>query len=57
MNCEEFLFSVKRFIAARGRPAVIYSDNAKTFVAASQWIKELRTEEKLYDYLAQHEVK
>ena len=57
MNCEEFLISLKRFITARGRPAVIYSDNAKTFIAASQWIKKVRKEEKLYDYLAQHEVK
>ena len=57
MSCEEFLISLKRFIAARGRPEVIYSDNAKTFIASSQWIKKLRKEEKLHDYLSQHEVK
>ena len=39
MNCEEFLISLKKFIAARGGLAVIYSDNAKTFIAVSQWIK------------------
>ena len=33
---QEFIHALKRLIARRGRPKVIYSDNAKTFVAAIQ---------------------
>ena len=36
----EFLGALKRFIARRGRPTKIYSDNGKTFVAAAKWLEE-----------------
>ena len=36
----EFLPSLKRLIARRGRPQVIYSDNATTFKAAKKWFKQ-----------------
>ena len=29
--------ALKRLIARRGRASAIYSDNAKTFAAASKW--------------------
>lgn len=35
METGEFLRSLKRLIARKGRPEKIYSDNAKTFVAAA----------------------
>ena len=35
---EEFIKSLKRFIARRGRPRKIYSDNGKTFTAAAKWL-------------------
>ena len=38
---KEFLRSLKRFIARRGRPEKIFSDNGKTFVAASKWFERL----------------
>ncbi|XP_028394878.1 uncharacterized protein LOC114519022 [Dendronephthya gigantea] len=57
MSCEEFLMSLKRFIAARGRPKKIISDNGKTFVAASRWIKKIERNEKLHGYLNEHGVK
>ena len=53
MTCEEFLSSFKRFIAARGRPSKIISDNGSTFIAASKWIKKVRKSEKVQEYLAQ----
>ena len=34
-----FMASLKRFIARRGRPSVIFSDNGKTFVGAAKLIK------------------
>ena len=53
MTCEEFLSSFKRFIAARGRPSKIISDNGSTFIAASKWIKKVGKSEKVQEYLAQ----
>ena len=39
LETTEFLASLKRFIARRGRPQKMYSDNGKTFVVAAKWIK------------------
>ena len=41
METGEFLRSLKRLIARKGRPEKIYSDDAKTFVAAASWLKQL----------------
>ncbi len=38
LSTEEFIRSFKRLVARRGRPKKIYSDNGKTFVAASKWV-------------------
>jgi hypothetical protein len=57
MSCEEFLMSLKRFIAARGRPKKIISDNGKTFVAAASWMKKVVRNEKLQGYLSEHGVR
>ena len=48
---------LKRFIARRGRPSTIYSDNGKSFVAAAKWLKSIMKEEKLQDYLAHRDIK
>ena len=42
---QEFFHALKRLIARRGRPKVIYSDNVKTFVAASKWIEKINKDE------------
>ena len=52
-----FIRCLKRFIARRGRPSTIYSDNGKSFVAAAKWLKNIMKEEKLQDYLAHHDIK
>ena len=57
MSCEEFLASLKRFVAARGRPKKIISDNGKTFHAASKWIKKATQEERFHNFLDEHKVK
>ena len=44
MTTDEFLLSLKCFIARRGRPERIYSDNAGTFVAAAEWLKLVRSD-------------
>ena len=39
METTEFLGSLTRLIARRGRPTRIYSDNGGTFVAAAKWLR------------------
>ena len=41
---QEFIQALKRLIARRCRPKVIYSDSAKTFEKASKWIKRVYKE-------------
>ena len=43
---EEFIRALKHFVARRGRPVWIYLDNAKTFKAATTWIKSLENQER-----------
>ena len=42
---QEFIHALKRLIARRGRPKFNYSDNTKTFVAASKWIEKIIKDE------------
>lgn len=51
-----FTKCLKRFIARRGRPRKIYSDNGKSFVAASKWLKRIMKDEKTQDYLAHYDI-
>ena len=52
LETSEFLRSLKRFIARRGRPEKIYSDNGRTFVAAAKWLKAVMADEKVQDFLS-----
>ena len=52
MEMEEFLLSFKSFIARRGRPETVYSDNGRTFVGAASWLKKVRSSERFNDFLA-----
>ena len=56
LESSEFLLSLKGFIARRGRPSTIYSDNGSTFIGAAAWIKQVQKDEKLNDYLARHQI-
>ena len=57
MTTDEFLLSLKRFIARRGRPERIYPDNAGTFVAAAEWLKLVRSDERFHDYLSKQQIR
>ena len=52
LETEEFTRSLKRFIASRGCPNTLYSDNGRTFVGGAKLLKTIRAEEKLQDHLA-----
>lgn len=57
LEMQDFITSLKKFIARRGRPKLIYSDNGGTFKAAAKWLKEAQTSEKFNNYLAQHSIR
>jgi len=56
MGTIEFLLSLKGMIARRGGPSTIYSDNGSTFVGAAAWMRQVRNDERLNDYLARHQI-
>ena len=57
LETKEFLATFKRFIARRGRPQKVYSDNGRTFVGAAQWIKQVMQDEKFQNFLAYQGIK
>ena len=57
LETKEFLRSFKRFIARRGRPETVYSDNGKSFVGAAKWISKVMRDEKFHDLLADQQMK
>ena len=52
----EFIQSLKRLIARRGRPSKIYSDNAKIFVAAAKWVEKSQRDDSFNDFLVGHSI-
>ena len=52
----KFIHALKGLISRRGRPKIIYSDNAKTFVATSTWIEKINKDELLQEYLMKEEI-
>ena len=52
----EFINSLKRLIARRGRPSKVFVDNGKTFVAAAKWLSKVRKDEKFNDFLAKQSI-
>ena len=56
MTAEEFKRGLKEFVARRGSPELIVSDNAKTFQATKKWLSTLRKHEDLFNYLATKEI-
>ena len=57
LETEECLKSLKQFIARRGRPERIYSDNGRTFVGAANWIRAVMKDERLQTYLSINQIK
>ena len=57
LETEEFIGTLKRLIARKGRPEKIYSDNGKTFVGAAKWLRDVMEDECLHDFLAKVNVR
>ena len=56
LETDEFLKSFKAFIARRGRPRLVYSDNGGTFVGAASWLRKVMNDEKMNGYLTRQEI-
>ena len=56
MDSEDFLTTLKRFIARKGRPEKIYCDNRRTFVGAAKWLRNVMQDERVYDYLGRMKI-
>ena len=56
LETESFIPCLKRFIARRGRPRKIYSDNGKTFIKAAKWLRQLRQDERLQELLEKYDI-
>lgn len=56
LTVREFKRSLKEFVTQRGSPTAIVSDNAKTFQATKKWLKTLKKDEHLFNYLATKEI-
>ena len=57
LETQDFIISLKKFIARRGRPKKVYSDNGGTFVGAASWLKLVMHDEQINDFLAQNGIK
>ena len=57
LNVESFLLAFRRFIARRGLPSVIISDNATNFKSASKEVKRLFRSPRLGESFANKQVK
>ena len=57
MSALEFKRTMKEFVARRGLPQVMVSDNGRTFVATNKWMKTLVKNEDLMNFLAVRRIK
>ncbi|XP_078345136.1 uncharacterized protein LOC144667518 [Oculina patagonica] len=56
LETQEFILSLKKLIARKGRPEKIYSDNGTTFVGAARWLRNAMYDEKFNKFLAENEI-
>ncbi len=56
LEMDEFIRSFKRFVARRGRPRKVYSNNGSTFIGAANWLPKVMKDEKFSDFLAKNNI-
>ena len=56
MTVDEFKRSLGEFIARRGLPCRIVSDNGKTFVVTAKWFNKLKRNHNVNDFLARRNI-
>ena len=56
LSAPELIKALKEFVARRGTPKLIISDNARTFTATKKWLKTLLQNHELNDYLVNQRI-
>ena len=56
LETTHFITCLKRFIARRGRPRAVYSDNGGTFIKTEKWLRQLRADEGLHGLLEGYDI-
>ena len=56
LELTKFILSLQRFIARKGRPDRIYSDNGVTFIGAARWMRIVAREERIQNFLSVHQI-
>ena len=56
LETSKFLPCLKKCIARRGRPSIIYSDNDCKFQTAPKWLDKVQDKEKFHNTLAELEI-
>lgn len=57
LSAQMFKIALKEFVARRGFPQIIVSDNAKTFLATKKWLSTLKKDESLMNYITSKGIK
>ena len=52
LTTTKFIKSFKRLISRRGKPKIVYSDNAKIFKAVAKWLASINKDKKLHQFLS-----
>ena len=53
---EQFLRSLKHFVARRGRLEKIFPDNGRTLVSVCKWLKNVQQDEKMKEWLVRQNI-
>jgi hypothetical protein len=56
LTAEEFKLAMRAFVARRGTPSLMISDNAKTFQATKLWLDHIKQNSDFSDYLHKHSI-
>ena len=52
----DFIKSFKRQISRRGKPNIIYSDNAKSFKEETKWLNSINRDDQFHDILIKEKI-
>ena len=56
LTADHFKHAMREFVARRGVPDIIISDNGKTFCATAKWLQELKYSDEICNYLADNRI-
>jgi len=57
LTADRFKHALRELVARKGSPDMIVSDNAKTFVATGKWLKSLKYDDGMMNFLATNRIK